>query len=257
MFNRDDQSDLNDLNHLNDLNDSNDLNDQHMKILAVDTATKSCSVAVTDRETLLAELTVANGRTHSRHLMNIIDTVLEMAELQAEQLDGFAATIGPGSFTGLRIGLSTIKGLAYALHKPVVGVSSLDALAWQCSQTPLLICAAIDARKKEVYSCRYRFINQVMTKEGCEQVASPIDTVRGIDEPCIFVGSGAKLYQKLIAAELGELAHFADDSRHIIRASTIAGLGLARIEQKSPQDAKLLVPQYIRSSDAQLKIGHK
>lgn len=228
-----------------------------MKILAVDTATKSCSAAVTDREILLAELTVANGRTHSRHLMNIIDTVLEMAELQVEQVDGFAATVGPGSFTGLRIGISAIKGLAYALHKPVAGVSSLDALAWQCSQTPLLICAVIDARKKEVYSCRYRFIDQVMTKVGRERVASPTDIVRGIDEPCIFVGNGALLYQKLISAELGELAHFADDSRHIIRASTIAALGLARFAQEPPEDVKLLVPQYIRNSDAELKFGRK
>jgi tRNA threonylcarbamoyladenosine biosynthesis protein TsaB len=228
-----------------------------MKILAVDTATNSCSAAVTDRKMLLAELTLANGRTHSRHLMNIIETVLEMAELQVEQLDGFAATIGPGSFTGLRIGISAIKGLAYALHKPVVGVSSLDALAWQCSQTPLLICAVIDARKKEVYSCRYRFIDLAMTKEGRERVASPTDTVRGIDEPCIFVGNGAMLYQELISAELGELAIFADNSRQIIRASTIAGLSLARIEQKPTEDAKLLVPQYIRNSDAELKIGLK
>jgi tRNA threonylcarbamoyladenosine biosynthesis protein TsaB len=226
-----------------------------MKILAVDTATKSCSAAVLDQGALRAELTTANGRTHSRHLMNIIDTVIGMAGLKVEQLDGFAASIGPGSFTGLRIGVSAIKGLAYALHKPAVGVSSLDALAWQCNQTPFLICAVIDARKKEVYFCRYRFTDQAMIKEGTEQVASPTDTVRGIHEPCIFVGNGAILYQELISAEMGELAFFADDSRHIIRASTIARLSLSMIKQTAIEDVKLLVPQYIRKSDAEFKIG--
>ena len=228
-----------------------------MKILAVDTATRSCSAAVTDRGMLLAELTVVNGRTHSRHLMSIIDSVIEMAELEIEQLDGFAATIGPGSFTGLRIGISTIKGLAYALQKPVVGISSLDALAWQCNQTPLLICALIDARKKEVYSCRYRFINQEMIKEASEQVGFPTDSVQGIHEPCVFVGNGAMLYRELIIDELRDLAIFADNSRNFIRASTIAELGLSKIEQEPAADAKILVPQYIRKSDAELKIKSK
>lgn len=225
-----------------------------MKILAVDTATRTCSAAVMDGTVLLAELTVGNGRTHSRHLMNLIDTVINLAGLKVEQLDGFAVCVGPGSFTGLRIGISTIKGLAYALHKPIVGISSLDALAWQCNQTSLLVCALIDARKQEVYSCRYRFADQEMMKEGIEQVASPADTLRGIREPSLFVGNGALLYRALISSELGELAFFADDSRHLIRAATIAGLSLGRIEQKSTADIKLLVPQYIRKSDAELKI---
>lgn len=228
-----------------------------MKILAVDTATRSCSVAVADRGMLLAELTVANGRTHSRHLMSIIDSVIEMAQLEIEQLDGFAATIGPGSFTGLRIGISTIKGLAYALQKPVAGISSLDALAWQCSETPLLICALLDARKKEVYSCRYRFIDQQMVKETGEKVGSPVESVREIHEPCVFVGNGAILYRDLIAAELKDLAIFAGNSRNFIRASTIAELGLSRIKQQPAADAKTLMPQYIRKSDAELKIQGK
>jgi tRNA threonylcarbamoyladenosine biosynthesis protein TsaB len=226
-----------------------------MRILAVDTATQSCSVAVTEHGQLLAELTIANGRTHSRHLMHLIDSVLEMAELKVEQVDGFAATIGPGSFTGLRIGISTVKGLAYAMHKPVVGISSLEALAWQCSQTPFLICAVIDARKKEVYSCRYRFEKHLLMKEGREQVAPPHHFLQDISEPCVFVGNGAVLYRQMIADELGQLAHFADDNRHIIRAATIAALSVARIGQISAADLKSLVPRYIRKSDAELNIG--
>jgi len=226
-----------------------------MKLLAVDTATESCSVAVMEQETPLAEVTTANGRTHSKHLMRMIDTVIGMAGIRVDQLEGFAATVGPGSFTGLRIGISAVKGLAYALRKPVVGISSLDALAWQCNPTPFLICAVIDARKKEVYSCRYRFAHQAMVKKGSEQVASPIDTVRDIHEPCIFVGNGAILYRELISEEMEESALFTDGSQNIIRASTVGRLSLSSINQKPTEDVKSLVPRYIRKSDAQLKIG--
>jgi tRNA threonylcarbamoyladenosine biosynthesis protein TsaB len=110
-----------------------------MKILAVDTATKSCSVAIIDAGSLSAELTTQSDQTHSKHLMQRIDAVLGMADLSAVDLDGLAVTLGPGSFTGLRIGISTIKGLAYALGKPVVGISSLNALAWQCADRSFLI----------------------------------------------------------------------------------------------------------------------
>ncbi len=100
-----------------------------MKILALDTATPSCSVAVTDGGTLCAELSSFKNQTHAKHLMDAIDSVLSIAGFGVDDLDGLAVTVGPGSFTGLRIGISTIKGLAHALDKPVVGISSLEALA--------------------------------------------------------------------------------------------------------------------------------
>jgi tRNA threonylcarbamoyladenosine biosynthesis protein TsaB len=220
----------------------------------VDTATKSCSVAVIDGDTLLAESTSLTGQTHSRHLLNIIDTVLQQAGLKIGQLDGFAVSIGPGSFTGLRIGITSVKGLAFSLNKPVVGVSSLQALAFQCRPNPYLICPVLDARKQEVYFCHYRFKKGYPAQESPEQVASPAEAVRGIREPCVFVGNGAKLYRELITTRLGGLAHFAAESRHTIQASAVAWLSLPRFQQQKTDDVRLLVPQYIRKSDAQLKI---
>jgi len=225
-----------------------------MKILAVDTATKSCSVALIDGDTLLAESTSLIGQTHSRHLLNIIDAILKQAGLKIAQLDGFAVSVGPGSFTGLRIGISSIKGLAFCLNKPVVGVSSLQTLAWQCRPTAYLICPILDARKQEVYFCRYRFKKGRMEKLSQERVASPAEAVRGIREPCVFVGNGAKLYQQLICDGLGELAHFAAESQHTIQASAVARLSLPRFKRQETDDVHLLVPHYIRKSDAQLKI---
>jgi tRNA threonylcarbamoyladenosine biosynthesis protein TsaB len=224
-----------------------------MKILALDTATQSCSVAVVDDGSLLAELTRFNSKTHSRHLMNLINMVCSIADLKAGDLDGFAVTIGPGSFTGLRIGISTIKGLAFSLGKPVVGVSSLDALAWQCAQSAYLICPLLDARKKEVYACRYRFKNDELKKDGTEKVASPAEAVRGIREPSIFVGNAVQLYRENISAELGELAHFAAWGQHTIRASSIAWLSMAGFYRQQTDDVALLIPQYIRKPDAEIK----
>ena len=226
-----------------------------MKILALDTATQSCSVAIVDDGLLLAELTRANIKTHSRHLMDLIETVCLAADLRVRDVDGFAVTIGPGSFTGLRIGISTIKGLAFSLGKPVIGVSSLDALAWQCAQSAYLICPLLDARKKEVYACRYRFKNDELKRDVSEKVVSPAEAVSRIREPSIFVGNAAQIYRDKISAKLGELAHFASQGQHTIRASSIAWLSIPGFHRKQTEDVALLVPHYIRKPDAEIK-GH-
>ena len=226
-----------------------------MKILAVDTATKSCSVAVIGGDSLLAESTVANNQTHSRHLLQLIDAVIGQAGLEISDLDGFAVSIGPGSFTGLRIGIATIKGLAFSLKKPVVGISSLMALAYQCRQKPYLICPVIDARKQEVYYCHYRSDNGELKQKSPERVALPAEAVGNIRQPCIFIGSGAHLYQQLIIGELGQLAHFAAENEHTIQASAVAWLSLPRFKRQDTDDVLLMMPHYIRKSDAELSIG--
>ena len=224
-----------------------------MKILGLDTATQSCSVAIVDDGLLLAELTRANVKTHSRHLMGLIETVCRAADLKAEEVNGFAVSIGPGSFTGLRIGVSTIKGLAFSLAKPVAGVSSLDALAWQCAPSTYLICPLLDARKKEVYACRYRFENNELKRDGHEKVVTPGEAVSGIQEPCIFVGNAARMYREKISTELGDLAHFATWGQHTIRASSIAWLSMTGFYKGQTEDIASLVPHYVRRPDAEIK----
>ncbi|UCF90036.1 MAG: tRNA (adenosine(37)-N6)-threonylcarbamoyltransferase complex dimerization subunit type 1 TsaB [Desulfobacterales bacterium] len=223
-----------------------------MKILAVDTATRSCSVAITDQDTLLAELTDNSGQTHSKHLLPMIKAAIRMAKVAPVDLEGLAVTVGPGSFTGLRIGISSVKGLALALDKTVVGISSLDALAWQSTPTPFVICAMLDARKGEVYCCRYRFDGGALVKETREQVLATAEVLRNIDEPCVFIGNGARYYAKTIMAQLGVLAHFALPGQNAIRASTVAYLSRARFENQDTVDIAQLVPHYIRKSDAEL-----
>jgi tRNA threonylcarbamoyladenosine biosynthesis protein TsaB len=135
----------------------------------------------------------------------------------------------------------------------VVGVSSLDALAWQCAPSAYLICPLLDARKKEVYACRYRFKNNELQKDGPEKVASPAEVVHGIREPSVFVGNAVQLYRENISAELGELAHFAAWGQHTIRASSVARLSTNEFYRQQSHDVALLVPQYIRRPDAEVK----
>jgi tRNA threonylcarbamoyladenosine biosynthesis protein TsaB len=223
-----------------------------MILLAADTATRSCSVAVTNQGSLLAELTTVSDQTHSRHLLKMISSVIETAGLTTSELDGFAVTVGPGSFTGLRIGISSIKGLAVATNKPAVGISSLEALAAQTAPCSYLVCSLLDARKGQVYFSRYRWEETDLTKECEEMVSAPGDMLAGIREPCVFVGSGVRLYQEMIKTQLGERAYFAPENQNIIRAATVARLGLRRFDHQTTDDIDRLVPHYVRKSDAEL-----
>jgi len=225
-----------------------------MRILAVDTATTSCSVAIVDKTSLLSEFTIDREETHSKHLMDMIKAVLRMAGINFSDLDGFAVTRGPGSFTGLRIGISTIKGLSVASEKPVVGVSSLEALALQVSYSRDLICPILDARKGEVYFSRYKFLNGHLKKQTKERVAPPDKAVDDLNESCLFVGNGALLYKEMILEKMGELASIAPMIQNTIRASTIAYLSMAKFEKNDTDDIEKILPYYIRKSDAELNL---
>lgn len=225
-----------------------------MRILAVDTATTSCSVAIVDKTSLLAEFTLYKEETHSKHLMDMIRVALRMAGLNFSDLDGFAVTRGPGSFTGLRIGISTIKGLAVAPEKPVVGVSSLEALAIQVAFSPDLICPLLDARKGEVYFSRYRFLNGQLIKQTKEDVVPPDKAVENLNESCLFVGNGALLYKEMILEKMGGFASFAPMTQNTIRASTIAYFSMAKFENNHTDDIEKILPYYIRKSDAELNL---
>ena len=228
-----------------------------MRVLAVDTASRVCSVAVVENQGLLAELTVNHGHTHSTHLMPMIDLLLSQCRLSVHDLDGFAVTIGPGSFTGLRIGLSTIKGLAFATGKPACGVSALEVLAWQfpCAGRP--ICPMLDARKGEVYAAGYTYRNGAPVEVWPAAAVPPEDAVAGISAgiagDCLFVGNGARLYQDKIAGLLGRRAAFAPAGQDDIRAATVGKLGTGRLSQGQFSPLDQLNPWYIRPSDAEQK----
>jgi tRNA threonylcarbamoyladenosine biosynthesis protein TsaB len=226
-----------------------------VKLLAMDTSTRACSVAVVDQERLICEITTGPVGTHSTHLLSLIRMALELAEMELHGLDGLAVCVGPGSFTGLRIGVSTVKGLAFATAIPVAGVSSLEALAQPCLPWPHLICAMLDARKGEVYAARYRACDGRLERQGREGVLSIEDALAGIHEACLFAGDGARRYREAIGSKLGPLALFAASGQDIIRASTVAAIAQRQFAWKEIEDLDRLVPRYIRQSDADLKLG--
>jgi tRNA threonylcarbamoyladenosine biosynthesis protein TsaB len=226
-----------------------------VKLLAVDTSTRACSVAVVDQDRLACEITTGPTGTHSTHLLSLIRMALTVAEMELQGLDGLAVCVGPGSFTGLRIGVSTVKGLAFATAKPVAGVSSLESLAQPCLPWPHLICAMLDARQDEVYAARYRARDGCLEREGREAVLSLEDALDGIHEACLFVGDGARRYRGPIGSKLGPQALFPAPSQDIIRASTVAALAQRQFAGKEIEDLDHLVPRYLRQSEAELKIG--
>ncbi len=198
-----------------------------------------------------AELVLCTGRTHSRHLMEMIDQVLRLADWKPQDLDGLAVTRGPGSFTGLRIGISTVKGLSLALEKPVAGVSSLAALALQCAVGRMPVCALIDGRKGEVYRGLYRLAGDTLAADGPEAVLPPAEAVGDVDRPTVFCGSGALLYRDLIRERLGDLALFAPPGGDLIRAGSVAWLAMASLRHPENCRPERLLPRYIRRPDAE------
>lgn len=240
-----------------------------MKILAIDTCSRSCSVAVTDSGHLSGEVTTLRRQTHSRHLMRMVDMTLEISGASIEDIDAFAVTCGPGSFTGLRIGMSTVKGLALAAEKPVVGVSSLQALAWPVAVADGLVCALLDAGKGEVYCACYRFTNGQLSPQPAsgnassgdflfgERVLPPQDLLANINGPCTFVGDGACAYAGMITTRLGDLARLPSGGHHVIRASWVARLAFPRLSRGAADNIDDFIPSYIRKSDAELRLGVK
>jgi tRNA threonylcarbamoyladenosine biosynthesis protein TsaB len=223
-----------------------------MKILSVDTATPSCSVGILKAERLLAEVTSEKKQTHSRHLMKMIDAAVHMAGVRIDDMDAFAVTIGPGSFTGIRIGVSTVQGFAMALSKPVVGVSSLEALAHQAGPIPNLICPLLDARKDEVYAALYRFEKDGLRRVIEEHVSSIEHVLSRIDAPCLFVGNGVQVYGDLIEEKLGTQAMFSGTILNKTRAESVARIAMQRIQTKGHENLNQLAPHYIRKSDAEV-----
>lgn len=225
-----------------------------MRILAIETSTMMGSVAIMDERGLIAEYRFNIKATHSERLMRTIDEVLRGSGIELKDLDGYAVSIGPGSFTGLRIGLSTVKGLAFTTNKPITAIPTLDALACNIPFSQYMVCPMLDARKKEVYTALFRFTdNGVVSKLIDDCVISPESFLKEIKEPTVFLGEGANIYRELIKERLGYFAHFAPLSKQLPSAANVAELGLKALISGKVEDPAILIPRYIRKSEAEIK----
>jgi tRNA threonylcarbamoyladenosine biosynthesis protein TsaB len=203
---------------------------------------------------VLAQLSLNHGQTHSRFVFEAIDGVLELSQVALDEIDAFGVTRGPGSFTGLRIGISAVKGLAFATGKPMLGISTLDALAHQVQGDGPLVCALMDARRDEIYWRVYRYEDGIPRPQTAEQVG-PVDRLFDrIAESCLFVGSGAVLYADRLAQGVKPACRWAPAICHVIHPATVGRLAWKRYQQGRWDDALTLKPVYLRKSDAELNL---
>lgn len=223
-----------------------------MKILALDTASVTGSVALLDGQKLVAETLLNVRATHSERLLDQIDQVLQAGSLSLAELDLIAVVRGPGSFTGLRIGLATAKGLAQAASLPVVGVSSLQLLAMNLPLCPLPICAFLDARKNEVYTALFQWSEGIPVAAGPELVMPPEMLLQRIEGQVALVGDAVELYHSLIDDILGDRASLPAVCHHQPRASAVAALAARQFKPGAEYGYTQLTPVYIRPSDAEL-----
>jgi tRNA threonylcarbamoyladenosine biosynthesis protein TsaB len=222
-------------------------------VLGIETASVQGGVALVGSKGVIAEYMLNVEATYAERLMPAVDQVLRDARITIPEVEGLAVSIGPGSFTGLRIGLSTVKGLALATGKPVVGVPTLRALAWSIPYCHYPVCPILDARKKEVYSAlfEYRGVDLICVME--ETVLVPEALVARIRQPTLFVGDGWLVYGAFLQRALGELVIPPPSSRGMSPAA-VADLGRRRLLTGEKDPVEALVPHYIRPSEAELKL---
>lgn len=202
-------------------------------ILAIDNSTLYGNVALTSPEGVLAERSLLSRLTHSKRLLTVLDDILTESDLAWSDLAAVAVCLGPGSFTGLRISLATVKGIAMATNLPLIGVSSLDALAAQLPFAQHQICAMVDARKQEVYTAFYKSNNRGGVQRRSDHlVMGPEALATRITEPTIFVGDGVAVYGDELAKVLGDMALFAPKEIIFPRAATIGNMALCLYAQK-------------------------
>ena len=230
-----------------------------MKLLAIEASTKTGSCAVFGDEGLIGELTINTDATHSEKLMPAIISLMGALQLTFKDLNGLAVSIGPGSFTALRIAVSIAKGIALAANLPLIGVPTLKALAEKVSDFGSVICPFLDARKEEVYFALYsRNKNGALEQLKEETVATVEQMCGNIKTKTIFTGNGVEVYGKRIKELLQKKAFFLSKSNSLPSASMVAEIGYRMlINGDYPKDLSSLRPIYLRSSDAELSFSKK
>ena len=243
-----------------------------MRVLAIDSSGLTATVAVVEDTQTIAEYTVNYKKTHSQTLLPMIDEMAKMVELDLSSIDAIAVAGGPGSFTGLRIGSATAKGLGLALDKPLVNVPTVDALAYSVYGCSDLICPIMDARRQQVYTGIYTFSYSAGKKDG-ENLVEPVfqvlkmqmavsvaDLIRRLNNygrPVVFLGDGVPVYQELLAEGLRVPYSFAPSYMNRQRAAVVGALGIRYFKKGRFETAMEHKPEYLRVSQAERERAEK
>ena len=228
-----------------------------MKILGIDSSGLVASVAIVEDDRLVAEYNLQYKITHSQTLLPMLEEIRNRIHLDMQTIDAIAVAAGPGSFTGLRIGAATVKGLGLALGKPIIPVPTLEGMAYNCYGTDLLVCPIMDARRNQVYTGLYIFekedrirMKSVMeqTAEGFDELAAKLNV---LGREVLFLGDGVPVFAEAMKELLQIPYHFAPAHMNRQRAASVAALGKEKFEQGIFEDAADHAPEYLRLSQAE------
>ena len=229
-----------------------------MKILGLDSSGLVASVAIVENDLLLAEYTTDYKKTHSQTLLPMLDELRNMIELDMNTVDAIAIASGPGSFTGLRIGSATAKGLGLALQKPLVEVPTLEGLAWNLWGTDRLVCPLMDARRNQVYTAAYEFVPhgedfemRAVIPQNPMDIGEIAEKLNALGRKVIFLGDGVPVYLSVLRGRLKVDYHIAPAGNNRQRAASIAALGAVYYAQGRMVDAASHQPEYLRKSQAE------
>ncbi len=225
-----------------------------MKILGIDSSGLVASVALVQDDILMAEYSVNYKKTHSQTLMPMLDEIIKMTEQDLSEINAIAIAAGPGSFTGLRIGSATVKGLGLALDKPIISVPTCHALAYNLWGVGGLICPIMDARRNQVYTGIYEFAHgglNVIRDQDAIDIHELIEILNGLDKPVTFTGDGVPVFEDIIKAEMKNDIQFAPPHMNRQRAGAVAALGKVYFMQGIMEAAEEHSPIYLRKSQAE------
>jgi len=229
-----------------------------MKILGIDSSGMVASVAIVSDEIVIAEYNVNFKKTHSQTLLPMVDDITNMLELDMDEIDAIAVAAGPGSFTGLRIGSATVKGLAQALNKPVVAIPTVDALAYNLYGTSSLVCPVMDARRNQTYTGIYDFMRveagyrmNIITDQCAVDIKEIIEVLNGLGREVTFLGDGVPVFRNQLD-ELLEVPHsYAPAFMNRQRAAVLATYAIEYIKEGRCVTSSEFTPIYLRLSQAE------
>lgn len=227
-----------------------------LNILSIDTSTKNFSLAVSSGTKILHSRNVKLRHVLSQSIMPAIERILQKSKIPLSAVDGFAVGLGPGSFTSLRVGLATVKGLAFATRRPIVGIPSLDVLARGASEDGV-ICALCDAKRNLVYSCLYEKRGAVLKRKSRYLLTDIKDVLKRIKGDVTFVGDGVPLFREAIEKAVGTKARFAGEKQMYPQAKHLAIPAMERFKAKKYDNVETLVPFYLYPEDCQVQKSRK
>jgi tRNA threonylcarbamoyladenosine biosynthesis protein TsaB len=226
-----------------------------MLILAIDTSSRTGSVALLRDKRVMAEFSFRTDANQAATILLSIQRVLDWCESKVKDIGLIALTTGPGSFTGLRIGASTVKGLALPYNTPVAGISTLEALAYNAMPSRVDVCPLLDAKKNEVYTALYRTgENGLPEPKELERVTEPRGFISQLSEDVLFLGDGFQKYAELIEESCPVKAYSAPEHLQFIRASAIGILGIEKFSRGQTVNLLTFIPRYLRFSHAEVNL---